>query len=345
MTTAVAVPGSHSTGLTVLTESEKRQMSSISRVVSAYRTYLANPQLDELERALVQSKAIAAIEQLLTPEILQEFMRLMDSPYGFKTDRGSGSANKGAPPYGPDTVRRCLIQAWLSGAKVTGNQFNIIAGNCYLTKEFNRIRILETEGVSNLQLTVGPPQRFGERTAVCEAMAEWTYFGKPQSLKFLKTAELDARIVVNAYSTSGPDEIRGRVESKLYQRVLHVLTGLNHDTVDVIEADTIEGSISQKPAPAIQAPRETTNEKAAKVTAQLLDGDVALEIIEALEHDLAGLTSIVAIRKLVHDRECLVNSAEWSPGLKEATINSIQIAAQDRVEQIRSSRGEASNHT
>jgi hypothetical protein len=72
---------------------------------------------------------------------------------------------------------------------------------------------------------------------------------------------------------------------------------------------------------------------------------VALEIIEALEHDLAGQTSIVAIRKLVHDRECLVNSADWSPGLKEATINSIQIAAEDRVEQIRSSRGESSNQS
>ena len=346
MTTAVAAPASHSTELSILTESEKRQMSALSRIVSAYRTYLANPQLGEFERALVQCKAIEAIEQLLPPEILQQFVRLMDSPYGFKTDRNSNNTDgtkKSAYPL--EVVRSCIIQAWLAGATIQGNQFNIIAGNSYLTKVFYRKAILATKGVADLRLTIGTPQRYGDSSAVCEAKAEWSYFGKPQVLKFLKTEELDARIVVNTFHSNGPDAIRGRVESKLYQRVFSVLTGLNHEADEAVETDTIAGSISQEPTRAIQAPRENTDEKAAKVTAQLLDGDVALEIIEALEHDLVSQTSIVAIRKLVHDRECLVKSAEWSQSLKEATINSIQIAAQDRVEQIRASRAEANNYS
>jgi hypothetical protein len=116
---------------------------------------------------------------------------------------------------------------------------------------------------------------------------------------------------------------------------------MNDDADEVIEAETIEGSLSPSPMP----PAALLTNAPEAVKPDLQDGDVALEIIEALEHDLAGQTSIVAIMKLVHDRGCLVNSAEWSQSLKEATINSIQKAAQDRVEQIRASRAEASNYS
>ncbi|MFM7562021.1 MAG: hypothetical protein ACKO81_03185 [Planctomycetota bacterium] len=75
------------------------------------------------------------------------------------------------------------------------------------------------------------------------------------------------------------------------------------------------------------------------------DADVAMKILEAFESDVAGMTSVVAIRKLVHDRECLINSSQWSSSLKEATRHSVQLAAEDRVEEIRSSRGEGSNRS
>ena len=331
MSTALATSTSPSTAFSVLSESEKALMSSLSRTVTAFRQHLADPELNEWERDLVLAKALASLERLLTPDLLQDLIKLQDSPYGFRADG----------KYPADVVRRCLIQAWLAGAKVSGNQFNIIAGNCYLTKEFYRAAILATQGVTNLRLTIGTPQRYGEKAMVCEAKAEWTYCGKPEVLKFLKTEELDARIVVNAHAVNGPDAIRGRVESKVYQRVLSVLRGMNDDADEVIEAETIEGSLSPSPLP----PAALLTNAPEAVKPDLQDGDVALEIIEALEHDLAGQTSIVAIRKLVHDRQCLINSADWSPGLKEATINSIQIAAEERVEQIRASRGEAINHS
>jgi len=309
MSTALATSSSSSNDFSVLSESEKALMSSLSRTVTAFRQHLADPTLNEWERDLVQAKALAALERLLTPELLRDFMKLQDSPYGFRADSR----------YPAEVVRRCLIQAWLAGAKVSGNQFNIIAGNCYLTKEFYRAAILDTQGVSNLRLTIGTPQRYGEKAMVCEAKAEWTYCGKPEVLKFLKTEELDARIVVNALAVNGPDAIRGRVESKVYQRVLSVLRGMNDDADEVIEAETIEGSLSPSP--------------------------LAMEILEAFESDVAGITSVAAIRKLVHDRECLINSSQWSSSLKEATRHSMQLAAEDRVEEIRASRGEGSNRS
>ncbi|MFO0264652.1 MAG: hypothetical protein ACK53V_23740, partial [Planctomycetota bacterium] len=187
----------------------------------------------------------------------------------------------------------------------------------------------------------GTPQRYGDRAMVCEAKAEWTYCGKPEVLKFLKTDELDARIVVNAHAVNGPDAIRGRVESKVYQRVLSVLRGMNDNADEVIEAETIEGSVYQSP---VQPALESSNAPEASKPG-LPDADVAMEILEAFESDVVGMTSVAAIRKLVHDRECLINSSQWSSSLKEATRHSVQLAAEDRVEEIRSSRGEGSNRS
>jgi hypothetical protein len=331
MSTTLVTSTSPSTDFSVLTESEKALMSSLSRTVTAFRQHLADPELNEWERDLVQAKALAALERLLTPELLRDFMKLQDSPYGFRADSR----------YPAEVVRRCLIQAWLAGAKVSGNQFNIIAGNCYLTKEFYRAAILDTQGVSNLRLTIGTPQRYGEKAMVCEAKAEWTYCGKPEVLKFLKTEELDARIVVNALAVNGPDAIRGRVESKVYQRVLSVLRGMNDDADEVIEAETIEGSLSPSPLP----PADLATNAPEVANPGLPDADIAMEILEAFESDVAGMTSVAAIRKLVHDRECLINSAQWSSSLKEATRHSVQLAAEDRVEEIRASRGEGSNRS
>jgi hypothetical protein len=70
-----------------------------------------------------------------------------------------------------------------------------------------------------------------------------------------------------------------------------------------------------------------------------------MEILEAFESDVAGMTSVAAIRKLVYDRECLINSSQWSSSLKEATRHSVQLAAEDRFDEIRSSRGEGSNRS
>jgi hypothetical protein len=329
MSTALAT--SPSTVDSVLSESEKQLMSSLSRTVTAYREHLADHSLNEWERALVQAKALAALERLLTPELVRDLTKLQNTAYGFRTDQA----------YPAEVVRRCLIQAWLAGAKIHGNQFNIIAGNCYLTKEFYRAAILGTEGVSNLKLTIGAPQRYGDRAMVCEAKAEWSYCGKLQVLKFLKTDELDARIVVNAHGINGPDAIRGRVESKVYQRVFSVLRGMNDDADEVIEAETIEGSVCQSPD---QLALELTNEPSTDKPG-LPDADVAMQILEAFEADVAGMTSVAAIRKLVHDRDCLINSSQWSSSLKEATRHSVQLAAEDRVEEIRSSRGEGSNRS
>ena len=331
MSTTLVTSTSPSSDFSVLSESEKALMSSLSRTVTAFRQHLADPAVNEWERDLVQAKALAPLERLLTPDLLQDFMKLQDSPYGFRTDS----------KYPAEVVRRCLIQAWLAGARVSGNQFNIIAGNCYLTKEFYRAAILDTQGVSNLKLTIGTPQRYGERAMACEAKAEWTFGGRSQELKFLKTAELDARIVVNSHSSSGPDEIRGRVESKLFQRVLSVLRGMNHDADEVIETETIDGPVS--PSPSNQTGELANAPEVGKPAVS--DADVAMEILEAFESDVAEMTSVAAIRKLVHDRECLINSSQWSSSLKEATRHSVQLAAEDRVEEIRSSHGEGSNRS
>ncbi|MFK5282891.1 hypothetical protein ACI3PL_25325, partial [Lacticaseibacillus paracasei] len=56
-------------------------------------------------------------------------MALQGNRLGFKTDKDKSGG------YPESVVKNCLIEAVLLGIQPTGNQFNIIAGNMYPTKE------------------------------------------------------------------------------------------------------------------------------------------------------------------------------------------------------------------
>lgn len=75
------------------------------------------------------AQAIGALQQTLTDEIMLPIMDLQGTRLGFRTDKDSRGG------YPVLEVRRCLIEAVLSGVLPVGNQFNIIASNMYLTRE------------------------------------------------------------------------------------------------------------------------------------------------------------------------------------------------------------------
>lgn len=73
------------------------------------------------------SEAIKELNFLLTEEAMQPIMLLQNQRTGFKTDLPEG--------YNVDEVRKCVIDAVLLGVQITGNQFNILEGSTYITKE------------------------------------------------------------------------------------------------------------------------------------------------------------------------------------------------------------------
>jgi hypothetical protein len=77
------------------------------------------------EKAYIVANAISELKAVLTPEYMKPIMELQNNRLGFKTDK----------IYPEDVVKNCLIEAVLFGIETTGNQFNIIGGNFYATKE------------------------------------------------------------------------------------------------------------------------------------------------------------------------------------------------------------------
>lgn len=78
-------------------------------------------------RAMKVAKEMTNLERALTTEKMTALMTLQNSPIGFMTDKPEGG-------YDMNTVRSVFIKACTEGVNPIGNEFNILAGRCYITK-------------------------------------------------------------------------------------------------------------------------------------------------------------------------------------------------------------------
>lgn len=297
----------------------------------------------DITRAFIQARAILAIEKAITPSIFKDIKELMNTPIGFKTDRPPGAKrfNKKTNtmeelrPYPDKVVKQCLIVALLGGATIDGNQFNIIAGQTYFTKEFMQERVLKWPGLTNFKMSISTPMKHGEKTAAFSATASWELNGKPHKLEFLKTEVADMRIVVNSYGTSGSDQLIGLCESKVLRRVVKVLTGMNfgvfsdHDLTanqNVSEDGEAAEIVDQDEALAIE------HEKSNGLT----------EFWKAAKEVITASTSIIEIDKFVHDRKTMIEQSEWDESKKAELETFIVELAGMKKQEIRDSRGSKS---
>lgn len=81
------------------------------------------------EKSFQIANAMAFLRENLTDEVMKPIMSMQGSRLGFKTDKDQNGG------YPIAVVRDCLIDASLTGVQTFGNQFNIIGGNMYVTKE------------------------------------------------------------------------------------------------------------------------------------------------------------------------------------------------------------------
>jgi hypothetical protein len=105
--------------------------------------------------------SVQLLRAALTPEIMAPIMELQSTPLGFRTDKDvkkkpGGGYGKG-DGYPVEVVKDIFIEACRHGANFVGNELNIIAGRCYLTKEFFNRRLDETLGAKNWRLVHTEP--------------------------------------------------------------------------------------------------------------------------------------------------------------------------------------------
>jgi hypothetical protein len=132
------------------------------------------------QKAFLMASGIKQLRELLTPEYMAPIMALQGSKLGFRTDKDLNKDRTPGQGYPMEVVKNCVIEAVLNGLQVTGNQFNIIAGNMYPTKEGTGYILNNMKGL-NYQIICNLPRTNPEKTsAAVDVVIKWTINGKSE---------------------------------------------------------------------------------------------------------------------------------------------------------------------
>lgn len=184
-------------------------------------------QYDGIRQAFQTADAIQKLREFITNDMMHSVMQLMNTPLGFLTDRDPsrpGKDGKKTTPYSDAIVKDCVIQALLRGLAIIGNEFNIIAGKCYVTKEGMRKLILKQPGIKQLRFIPEVPVS-STGGALVGCTVDWNESGEANGLICCKSDESDTRIPVRVNAGMGTDAILGKAERKAYARVYQMITG------------------------------------------------------------------------------------------------------------------------
>lgn len=176
---------------------------------------------NHMAKGLILARSIVMLRNLVTKEIMSDVMQLQGTPLGFKTDKDRDGG------YAEAEVREVLIQSLLRGLRPTGNEWNIIAGNLYVTKEGLERLLKEFPGLSGLKVQIGVPAKVGQADegALVPARATWYMDGVHDGIECQKEGDTDYRIPIRVNKFMGVDAIQGKAISKLYRKIYQRITG------------------------------------------------------------------------------------------------------------------------
>jgi len=207
-------------------------------------TAVLSQKTGDFMNAFVMSSAIQKMKELLTDEYLTPIMQLQGSFLGFRTDKDKENIK-----YSKEIVKDCLITAVLLGVSPVGNQFNIISGNTYITKQGFTYLLKKMEGLS-YKITYDIPTVSSDlKTAVCKSNLSWTYNGKAGE------EVLEFQIKISQYSATA-DAIHGKVERKTKAWLYNYL-----NNTELPEGDVSEPIIIPEAKQPVKASRESITSK------------------------------------------------------------------------------------
>lgn len=200
---------------------------------STVLSILGNSQLQGFDRAFRMAEAIGELKRILTADVMKPIMNLQGNRLGFKTDKDRNNDGSKGAGYPMEIVRDCLIEAVLYGLQPTGNQFNIIAGNMYATKEGCGHLLSNIAGLSYDIIPELP--RIKDESAAVGMNVEYTQNG------VTKKKRLDIPIRVNKFM--GTDAVIGKATRKARKWLFDTITGNELPEGDIQDADaTVIGS-------------------------------------------------------------------------------------------------------
>lgn len=167
----------------------------------------------EFKAALCLAQGISELEAIITDEVMRPIMYLKGHKLGFRTDEESRKKQ-----YPVSEVKKCFIEATLRGLSPAGNQWNILAGNLYCTKEGYTALLQKLPGFTDFIYNLGVPKYDNSvKTYIVDFDATWKMQGKEQTLK--------GQIPLISHSSTSVDALLGKAERKVKYRIFTAATG------------------------------------------------------------------------------------------------------------------------
>lgn len=176
--------------------------------------------------AAFQAVAIVSLlREAMSDEVMnQVFIPLMNTRLGFLTDKTGIDRKTGArtPLYPLNVVRDAIIDAVGIGLLPTGNQFNIIAGRMYPTKE-GYTALLRKQGVKYF-IEVGYDKSQTQGFAEIPCKITYQYNGEKNGFSIVATVKKD--------NYSSADQLRGKAERRAKKALYEFVTGCDFGDAD-----------------------------------------------------------------------------------------------------------------
>lgn len=237
-----------------ITEKQIKVAESIDNIVADVAKYITAP---TFQRTFVRAQALSQIESLLTSEYMIPIMNLQGKSIGFKTDKDREGG------YSEEAVKRCLVQAALEGLEPIGNQFNIISGNVYPTKNGATHLLKKISGLVYKWKPNPPNINNQEGKANVDGVISWYFKNSPTEVKEEK---LDFPIKINNGTTS--DNLLGKAERKAKVWLYNYIT----------DNSLVDGDVSDM-EPVYQTPKKQPNrtENTEHEEAQIVEEEAIVE--------------------------------------------------------------------
>lgn len=193
----------------------------VSKELNGQILAVLNNTLGGFEKAFVVSSAIQVLKEKLDSNYMKPIMLLQNSRLGFLTDKKEGG-------YPEEVVKNCLIDAVLIGLQPTNNEFNIIAGITYPTKEGYGSLLKKISGLKYNLTFKNPTIGSDQKQANCVVKIDWELHGEKN------TQEIDFPIKANAYATS--DQLIGKATRKARAWLYNFISGTDLPDADIQDA-------------------------------------------------------------------------------------------------------------
>jgi len=219
------------------------------------------------EKAYKIAYAAGELKVLLSKEYMKPIMALQGNKLGFKTDKDTANG------YPEETVKNCLIEAVLTGVQPFGNQFNIIAGNCYITKEGFGYLLKNYRGLSYEIIPSLPRINQDKSGAAIVMKVEWTLNG------VTKERSLDIPVKMNSFM--GTDAVIGKATRKARAWLFNTIN----------DSEIADGDVTDTEA---------------KVISSTLNETVALEDLEMLfemKKEMLSKEEIESAKRIIENKE------------------------------------------